>query len=215
LTSLLKNDTILKTFQGIAMSRMCRLCGIHVPEGMPACSMCGSTKLVAPPEPVLDPLTNRYSTSPITQGEKQGGITGWLILVAIGLMAAPVLRVNSILSVDIPILYGDRFQSFLESHSEVVFLLYSTVFINVVLALAALVLNFLFYTRRKKFPIYMAVYIATTLLVVVLHTAVLNQMYGYENLSRNYIALLRGLVGAAASISYLLSSHKVKTTFIR
>jgi hypothetical protein len=81
--------------------------------------------------------------------------------------------------------------------------------------LSALVLNFLFYTKRKGFPMYMVAYIAATVLFLVADTSAVNYMFPGANLGRSYVALVRSFIWAGALIPYLLTSAQVKSRFVR
>jgi len=77
------------------------------------------------------------------------------------------------------------------------------------------VLNFLFYTKRKRFPMLMVAYVAATVLFRVAVVAGVNSMVPDANLSRSYITLVRYLLWAGAMIPYLLTSSDIKKRFVK
>jgi hypothetical protein len=116
--------------------------------------MCGG--LVTATEPagamVSGASTSAASASPVATplylGASSGGSSKWMVVLGISLVATPIFRLNSIFSIEIPNLYGEQYQAYLASHPGLVNLLYFRIAMNGILILSALVLNFLFYTKR-------------------------------------------------------------------
>jgi len=94
-------------------------------------------------------------------------------------------------------------------------LIYFQIGVNSLLVASALVLNFLFYTKRKMFPMLMVCYVAATVLFVVATTSAINSLFPDANLTRSYIGLVRMLIWAGALIPYLLTSSDVKKRFVK
>ena len=205
------------------MATMCKRCGLHIPDGVRKCSMCGG--LVTAAEPA-GAMASGASTSgvaasaspvatPLYLGASSSGSSKWMVVLGISLAATPLFRLNSIFSIEIPNLYGEQYQAYLASHPGLVNLLYFRIAMNGILIISALVLNFLFYTKRKAFPTYMIAYIAATVLFLVADTSAVNYMFPDANLGRSYVALVRSFIWAGALIPYLLTSAQVKSRFVR
>ena len=194
------------------MSTQCRLCGLHIPDGVTSCMMCGNRNLVAVAagETVV-PTLGAQST---TKAPGQASFSKWLWAVAISLIVMPVIRVLAIVNNELPKLSSEQFQPFLQSHPGLSNLLYFEIGVNSLLVVGALVLNFLFYTKRKMFPMLMVGYVAVTVLFRVVVVAAVNSMFPDLNLSAGYITLLRYLLYAGAMIPYLLTSNDIKKRFV-
>ena len=194
------------------MATQCRLCGLHIPDGVTSCMMCGNRNLVAVAagETVV-PTLGAQST---TKAPGQASFSKWLWAVAISLIVMPVIRVLAIVNNELPKLSSEQFQPFLQSHPGLSNLLYFEIGVNSLLVVGALVLNFLFYTKRKMFPMLMVGYVAVTVLSRVVVVAAVNSMFPDLNLSAGYITLLRYLLYAGAMIPYLLTSNDIKKRFV-
>jgi hypothetical protein len=194
------------------MATQCRLCGLHIPDGVTSCMMCGNRNLVAVAagETVV-PTLGAQST---TKAPGQASFSKWLWAVAISLIVMPVIRVLAIVNNELPKLSSEQFQPFLQSHPGLSNLLYFEIGVNSLLVVGALVLNFLFYTKRKMFPMLMVGYVAVTVLFRVVVVAAVNSMFPDLNLSAGYITLLRYLLYAGAMIPYLLTSNDIKKRFV-
>jgi hypothetical protein len=194
------------------MATQCKLCGLHILDGVQSCTMCGNRNLV----PVND---WEKKISPMLPGQNSAAIPNsasfskWLWAVAISLVAAPVFRVMSIVNSEIPRLLDADKQAFLQAHPGMAGLLEFEIGMNALLVLAALVLNFLFYTRRKAFPMLMVAYVGGTVLFLAIILGAVNSMFPDARMSGGYITLVRYLIWAGAMIPYLLSSNEIKTRF--
>jgi uncharacterized protein DUF2569 len=195
------------------MATQCKLCGLHIPDGVPSCMMCGNTNLVA----VNDWEQKIKSTLPgqdTAAGPHSASFSKWLWAVAISLVVSPVVRVMSIVNSEIPHLFDADKQSFLQDHPGMAGLLEFEIGMNIVLVIAALVLNFLFYTKRKSFPMLMVAYVAVTVLFLAIIIGAVNSMFPNAGMSGGYIRLVRYLIWAGAMIPYLLTSGEIKTRFV-
>ena len=194
------------------MATQCKLCGLHIPDGVQTCMMCGNKNLavVAAGQTITPSLPAAKSMA----GPGQAALSKWLWAVAISLVAAPVFRVLSIINFEIPGLFGDQNQSYLQSHPGLSNLLYFELGANALLIASALILNFLFYTKRKIFPVLMAAYVAATVLLMVATTAAINSIFPDATMTRSYISLVRSLLWAGAMIPYLLTSSEIKKRFV-
>ena len=194
------------------MSTQCRLCGLHIPDGVTSCMMCGNKNLVA--VGAGETLVPSLGVQSTTKAPGQASFSKWLWAVAISLVVTPVIRGMAVVNVEIPRLTSEQFQPFLQSHPGVSNLLYFEIGMNSLLVISAVALNFLFYTKRKTFPILMVAYVAATVLFRVAVVAVVNSMLPDANLSASYVTLFRYLIWAGAMIPYLLTSTDVKKRFV-
>ena len=194
------------------MSTQCRLCGLHIPDGVNSCMMCGNKNLV--PVAAGQTLVPSLGTQTTAKAPGQASFSKWLWAVAISLIVSPIIRGMAIVNVEIPRLTGEQFQTFLQSHPGVSNLLYFEIGMNSLLVISALALNFLFYTKRKAFPMLMVAYVAVTVIFRVAVVAWINSMLPDANLSASYITLFRYLIWAGALVPYLLTSTDVKKRFV-
>ena len=194
------------------MSTQCRLCGLHIPDGVTSCMMCGNRNLA--PVAAGEAIVPSLGAQTTAKAPGQASFSKWLWAVAISLIVTPVIRVLAIVNSELPRLSSDQFQSYVQSHPGLLNLLYFEIGMNGFLAISALALNFLFYTRHKIFPNLMVAYVALTLLFRVAEVAAVNSMFPDANLSANYITLVRYLLWAGAIIPYLLTSSEVKKRFV-
>ena len=194
------------------MPTQCKLCGLHVPDGVQSCMMCGNKNLAV--VTAGESISPSLPTPKALRSPGQEKFSSWLWAVAISLVAAPVFRVMSIINFQIPALYGDQNQPYVESHPGLSELLYFEILMNAILVASALALNFFFYTKRKKFPILMVAYVATTLLFLVATTAAMNSLFPDLSMTRSYVGLVRSLLWAGAMIPYLLTSSEIKKRFV-
>ena len=194
------------------MATQCKLCGLHIPDGVQSCMMCGNKNFAT--VTAGQTLTPSLPTAKTLSGPGQASLSKWLWVVAISLILTPVLRVMSVANVEIPALFGDQSQAYLQSHPGLSNLIYFEIGANSLLVASALVLNFLFYTKRKMFPMLMVCYVAAAVLFVVATTSAVNSLFPDANLTRSYIGLVRMLIWAGALIPYLLTSSDVKKRFV-
>jgi Protein of unknown function (DUF2569) len=189
------------------MASICKRCGLHVPDGISTCSMCGGTVSAAEPPPTSNSALPSSKSTPVP--------SKWLIFIGISLVVAPLVRLNAIVSSEIPRLYGEQFQPFLDSHPGYSNLLYFRIVMNSLLILASLCLNFLLYTKRKHFPSIMIAYVATTFVFLIADTGAVNYLFPDASTGRGFIPLLRYFIWAGTLIPYLLTSEQIKSRFDR
>lgn len=195
------------------MATQCKLCGLHIPDGVQSCMMCGNTNLVAVndwEQKIKPSLPGQIASS----GPGSASFSKWLWAVALSLVIAPVLRVISIVNYQIPHLFDGDKQAYLQSHPGMSGLLQFEISMNALLVIGALVLNFLFYTKRKAFPMLMVAYVAATVLFLAAILSAVNSMFPDASMSGGYIALVRYLIWAGAMIPYLLTSTEIKARFV-
>lgn len=195
------------------MATQCRLCGLHIPDGVTSCMMCGNKNLAT--VAAGETLTPSLPAANSMRSPSQASFTKWLWVVAISLAVTPCLRVMSIVNFEVPRLFGDENQAYLQNHPGLSNLLYFEIGMNCLLVASALVLNFFFYTKRKAFPMLMVAYVATTVLYLAAVISAMNSTFPDANMSRGYIVLVRNLIWAGAIIPYLLTSNEIKARFVK
>lgn len=194
----------------LTMPSYCERCGLHVPDGMPACRMCGNTALSA----------QHFSSSAsgaIPSGRLQrekATLPKWLIFVAIGLVVTPILRLHTIFSVLLPRLNSEELQPYFDTHPGLRNLIYGEIALNIVLVLAALALNYLFYTKSKRFPPLMIAYAASTFLYLLAVTGALRLVFPDVDMSSSFMPLVRSFAWVGLLIPYLLLAPEVKARFV-
>jgi hypothetical protein len=191
------------------MNGYCKRCGLHTPEGVLSCRMCGSTTLVAPPVEPDGPMLSATRKAP-----SQPGFSKWLFFVGLSLVVTPALRVFAIVRKEIPVLFGDDGQSFLAQYPGIDRLLYFEISINALLVLAALILNFLFYARSKHFPHAMIAYVTITLIYLITVAGMIHSMFPDAILAQSAYSLVRYLLWGATLAGYLLFNPDVKARFM-
>jgi hypothetical protein len=195
------------------MPTQCNLCGLHIPDGIQACMMCGNKNLAtAPAANTVSPSLPSQST---TRTTSQASFSKWLWTIAISLIVTPALRVSSIVLHEVPRLFDDDSQAYLQSHPGFSGLLQFQIGMNALLVVAALILNFLFYTRRKIFPVVMVGYVAATILFLAVVIGMINSTFPDASLAGGYMTLVRYLIWAGAIVPYLLTSNEVKERFVK
>lgn len=194
------------------MATQCRLCGLHIADGVTTCMMCGNKNLA--PVTAGETVVPSLGAQSTVKAPGQASFSKWLWAVAISLIVSPVIRVLAIVNTELPRLSNDAFQTYVQSHPGLLNLLYFEIGMNGFLVISALALNFLFYTKHKIFPNLMIAYVAVTVLFRVAVVSSINSMFPDANLSANYITLFRYLLWAGAIIPYLLTSSEVKKRFV-
>ena len=191
------------------MPSYCERCGIHVPDGMPACRMCGSTALSSQH---FGSASGAIPTGRLQR--EQASLPKWLIVVALGLVVTPILRLHTIFSILIPELNVDQYQPYFDAHPGLRNLLYGEIALNVILILAAIVLNYLFYTKSRRFPAFMIAYAVSTFAYMLAVTGAVRLVYPDADMSRSFMPLVRSLIWVGLLIPYLLLAPEVKGRFV-
>jgi len=187
----------------------CNRCSMHVPEGMSACRMCGNALLVAPPVAPDGPMLSNTRRRP-----PQPEFSKWLFFVGLSLVVTPALRIIAIVQKEVPALFGDDSQSFLAQYPGLDKLLYFEIGMNALLVLAALILNFLFYAKRKNFPNAMIGYVAITLIYLITVSGMIHSMFPDAIMAQSAYSLVRYLLWGMALAGYLLFNPDVKARFV-
>jgi hypothetical protein len=171
--------------------------------------MCGSTLLA--PEHFAGTSADAIPTG--TLEENESTMPKWFIVIAISLVVTPVLRIYSVFASQLPALSNPEFQPYLDSHNGLRNLLYFEIIMNIGLAVAALLLNYYFYTKSRRFPPVMIGYAVTTFLYLVAVTGATRLLFPDANVSSSFMPLVRTLFWAGILIPYLILEPAVKQRF--
>jgi len=135
------------------------------------------------------------------------GIDGWLILIAISLVVAPLVVARNLLRADLPILLA---------HGTLAAHVVGGVFIvkNLVTIAGLVLINVLFYLKRRTLPLAMIVYYAWQAVTHIGEYALYALVLQERNAAMS-VRFLFPLIGAAIWIPYFLRSKRVKATFVR
>lgn len=198
------------------MTILCSTCASEIPEGSQFCPHCPPAPLALPvAEASVSPSPAPFSSPLFTTTEDLEGISGWLILPAIGLVLSPFVILATIVTVNIPFLFSSRYQTFFESHPAFEAVGVFELATNVIFVSSVFLLNFLFFTRRKQLPACMIGYLVLQLCVMTIDLVVVQALSPNANLASGYTGMARSFVAAAIWIPYFLVSRRVKATFVR
>src|SRR4051812_27895348 len=129
----------------------CLNCAVESAPGMRYCARCGSA-LQQVPVPFV-PTTAMAMPRPDLEG-----IGGWLILLAFALAIAPLITARTIIKIDLPAFLGHG--AFAHHFAGLVLLIKSMVTL-----VGLTVLNYLFYAKRRIFPVANMIYFGWLLLI--------------------------------------------------
>ncbi len=200
---------------------MCRKCFAPLGERASVCAQCGVAVEDSTPAPISDVPPSmaaiRSDSNLGTRGDFRSGVRsdlrgigGWLILVAIALLLAPIEDAYRVYS-DLNTLYGGGFAQMLADHPGITNLLVSQIVADTIFFIWFLALNYFFYGKKKAFPLLMIVYLGVNAIYILVR--------GHANdavMGTHIFASRAASVTASASlwISYLVSSKRVKATFV-
>lgn len=152
------------------------------------------------------------------------GLGGWLILIAIGLVIAP-LRMGFLVFRDLLPAFSEETWSVLTTPGTEVYhklwapLLIFELLTNIIFIVFAIVLLVFLVQKKRLFPKLIIAYLAANLLFLVvdyfganLIPFVANQT---EALNESIGEIGRGVIASAIWIPYFLKSRRVKATFVR
>mgnify|MGYP001172127706 CR=1 FL=1 len=152
---------------------------------------------------------------------KIAGLGGWLILVAIGLILSPLLILNTLLTVHLPLLNDGTFNELTSSSSEYFIPGFSLVMSfevlgNLTLFFFIFYLLYLFFSKSKSFPLFFIYYRVGYLVFILLDIIFVKMVL--PGLPMFDAASVRELFSAIFSVviwvPYILRSKRVKNTFI-
>ncbi len=159
------------------MTKQCTQCANGLEEAAAVCIHCGAAvdrpaewkaEPPFPPAPTPETPVEDTPVSPVpmlappasSTKNQPPGIGGWLILPAISLVVSPFQILRTLVTVDLPVLFGVNHQAYLDSHPANAALIVFEAASNVVFVATLILLNYLFFSRKKAFPTWMILYLA-------------------------------------------------------
>jgi hypothetical protein len=178
----------------------------NAPEPIPAEASAPQEAVVSAAAPVPQPA--EY-TPAFRMDNDLTGIGGWLILVAIGLGIGPLVRLFGIVT-DSQLLFNGRFQAAMQLKPGLEAIVFYELVTNSFFLVYILMLNFLFYSKRRSFPMFMIFLLAAQFV-----TMLIDHLWASRfSPSSQVFSVLQALVAAAIWIPYFLNSIRVEQTFV-
>jgi hypothetical protein len=194
------------------MAIACKQCAAELEESTAVCSHCGTAVSVPEPAPIQaqDSSPEQSWAPTFSTGNDLEGIGGWLILVAIGLAIGPFTLLYGVFT-DLQVFFGARFQAGLAHLPGLTSLILFEAVSNTIFLFALIVLNVMFYGKKRAFPRLMIAYLAFNCVVILIdHFGALRY-----NPHAGSLAVLRSVVGTFVWIPYYVVSERVKATFVQ
>lgn len=149
-------------------------------------------------------------------------IGGWLTLVAIGLIFAPLRILLFTFKDIIPVFKPETWSTLTTPTSEAYHSLWAPVLIgelvgNLFFVVFGIILAVLFFQRRKIVPKLAIIFLLTNLGFVVADSLVAGMIpaVAQQDNASTVKEVVRGVVGAAIWVPYFIMSKRVKGTFVR
>ncbi len=193
----------------------CPQCAGSMEDGATICTHCGAGIPAAPFVPAPgDPALQ--SPPMFSTPNDLEGIGGWLILLTIGLVVSPFYILGSLVVTDVNALTNVRVQEFMETHTGFQALLEFWLITNIAFILCLVILNILFFTKRRSFPRLFALYLGAQIAIMIGDAALTHVVVPTIDLPSSFsLAIMRSFVGACIWIPYMFVSRRVKATFVR
>ena len=195
------------------MSFVCSTCALELPEGARFCSKCGAAASLPadnhPVQSVAPPIYPQFF-NPYPHLE---GLSGWLIVVGLGLVLGPIRIVGLIYKVNLPFLLSHKNQPFLASHPATELLVSSEVVTNTLFVVLLLILNYLFFARKRTFPTWMIAYRILNLGLITINHFLCLAFASSSVSGKGGLSIAGSILGACILIPYLLVSRRGKATF--
>jgi Protein of unknown function (DUF2569) len=189
------------------MPAYCNSCGLYIPDGQSSCRVCGSTAITSAPWP-----RGFTPWSLLAPSKPRPKYSRWMLFIGLGLLIAPALRIYALVRQQLPILSTNEGHLLLAQHAGLDNLIYFEIGVNTALVVAAIVLNILFYTHSKRFPVAMIVYVVLTFSYRLLATAIFHSLFPNVPLANTY-SLVPYFIWCVLTGGYLLLDARVKARF--
>jgi len=149
------------------------------------------------------------------------GLSGWLILVGIGVVVSPVKLLITTIPVYRPIFEGGTWEVLTSVGSDAYnpllgALLLGEISYNALMVVASIYLIYLFFSKHRMFPkVYIAI-VAVSLIFIPLDAWFVTKVLPGEPMFDPVTAkeLIRVLIGGLIWVPYMLISERVKATFV-
>lgn len=199
----------------------CPQCASDVEDSASVCWHCGAAISAQSGAPAVESLATGneapapFSSSLLDADRHLEGIGGWLILIMLGLVLSPLVILFSTLFTNLPLLTGERFRPFLETHPALQAVLIFEVVTNLIFVAILVALNYLFFTKKRAFPTYMILYLSLQFVVILADMGMVHAVLPATPVSAAGVRnILRAIIGATVWIPYFLASRRVKVTFV-
>lgn len=163
------------------------------------------------------------SRNPAVAGEKSvEGLRGWLILVGLGVVLSPLFITTNIYKVYAEVFSSDVWEALTSPGGAAYSALWAPLVISEFVANSALILAwgyiaFLFFSKRRAFPLwFIAAHVATVFLIVIDTMVVQRILPETPRLDPDTVQnFLRPILALSIWAPYMLMSKRVKATFVR
>jgi Protein of unknown function (DUF2569) len=206
------------------MASQCNNCASPLQPDAVVCVHCGSAVNHADPvdveaapravptaiPPVTEPSAPPVNRTPMfVTGSDLAGIGGWLVLIMIGLAVSPFFRLHGMI-VDSQLLFSSRYQARMSTRPGLEAIIFFELITNSFFLAYVILLNVLFYRKRRSFPIFMIFCLAAQFV-----TQLIDHLWAMHfGPAGQLTAVLQTLIAAAVWIPYMLNSIRVEQTFV-
>jgi hypothetical protein len=206
------------------LTAQCQNCGAQLEEGAVVCAVCGQATDVpslslsfasasASPPTVAgseqQPAALLFSEVAVSADRGLTGIGGWLILPAIGLAIGPFVALFG-LAACFFLLFGSNGQELIANKPGIEPVIVFEIVMDLVFVVALILLNVLFYTKRKAFPKLMIMFYGLQFVLILAD----HLMAAPFTPDSSPLTVIRSFVICAIWIPYFLQSRRVKLTFV-
>jgi hypothetical protein len=185
----------------------CSRCASEIPESSAYCRNCGTW--AAPPPPEAPP-----STPGLGEAEDPKGLSGWLALVGFGLVVAPFVILGISFALYLPILSSDKYKASLAADPLAADFIAFDVVTKIVFIAGLLVLNHLFFNKKKAFRPIMIFFLVAQLAVTLFEAIATHLLFPSANPASLDISIVQSLIGVLIWVPYFTVSRRVKATFV-
>lgn len=174
----------------------------------------------------MQDINNERHNFDTTKKDKPSGLSGWLIIVAIGLFLQPIFLYVTISRVNLPLINDKEVWHTLTSpNSEgyipnFSYLVYYELIGNVLLFAVGIVLLILFFQKKTPFPKVFIWFLFANIIFIFLDDIFADNMFKnvdvLEGLNDGfaYRETAKSLISTAIWFPYMLISKRVKNTFV-
>ena len=198
----------------------CPKCKTNNDDKSKVCRICGADLKMIPA--AIDSKAVAESNSAV---EKYQGLGGWLILVALGLISAPLMIGWALYQDFLPLVLEAQVWETLTSPGSPIYsslwkpTLMMEVTVNIVFFVWTIYLLVLFFRRSAHFPKLYVIFLAVNLLFLVIDDVLLFQIRRQlpiltETVGEQKFSSLSAVLPTVIWIPYILNSKRVKQTFI-